>query len=192
MRPELGLANGRRVHNVKQSAASTESGTQSGFWAELESLKTPTAKDVASAPKIGDQAPSTTLLNPPDGRKTIVLFLRHFAEKTFKTLATFSEKHKDAHCVAVSQSSAQATERWVPQVGGAWNTGIVDEGRDLYAKPSIWNRPTESRTRWQTSGAFAIDETGIVRWAHVSKAADDMPNFDAALVALGLNPNEST
>lgn len=119
----------------------------------------------------------------------------------------------------MSHSSDEATERWVPQVGGAWKADVVvDEGRDLYAnwglgtsstwhmvnpfalysvyrlgtEQGIWNRPTESGTRWQTSGAFAIDDTGIVRWTHVSKTADDMPDFDAALVALGLSPGEST
>lgn len=94
----------------------------------------------------------------------------------------------------MSHSSTDATERWVPQVGGAWETEIiVDEGRDLYATwglgvssawhmlnpfalysvyrlgkdQGIWNRPTESGTCWQTSGAFAIDGEGIVRWSRV-------------------------
>lgn len=136
------------------------------------------------------------------------------AEKTFKALAAVSDKHKDVvHCIAVSHSSAEATERWVPQVGGVWQTDIVvDEGRDLYAEwglglsstwhmmnpfslysayrlgadEGIWNRPTESGSRWQTSGAFAIDEDGMVKWEHISSTAADLPNFDAALEALGV------
>ncbi|POR37119.1 Uncharacterized protein TPAR_02616 [Tolypocladium paradoxum] len=190
----------------------------SGLWAELESFKTPAAKDVAPTPKVGSKAPSTSQLPLPDGRKTLVLFLRHcgcpFAEKTFKALTAVSDKHKNVvHCIAVSHSSAEATERWVPQVGGVWQTDIiVDEGRDLYAEwglglsstwhvispfalysayrlgadEGIWNRPTESGSRWQTSGAFAVDEDGTVRWEHVSSTAADLPNFGAALEALGV------
>lgn len=89
---------------------------------------------------------------------------------------------------------------------------IVDAGRELYAqwglgissawhvlnpwsmwsllslarKENIVNRPTESGNRWQTSGSFAVDKEGIVRWAKVAKAADDIPNFNEALEALGI------
>jgi hypothetical protein len=135
------------------------------------------------------------------------------AEKTFKNLTALSERYGNVHCVAVSHSSREATERWIPQVGGVWQTAvIVDENRDLYAKwglglsstwhafnpmalysvyrlgadEGIWNRPTESGSRWQKSGAFAVDEDGIVRWQHISNTADDLPNFDAALEALGI------
>ncbi|QPH16923.1 hypothetical protein C2857_001663 [Epichloe festucae Fl1] len=198
--------------------------TKSGFWAEIESLKFPEAKNVANEPTVGAKAPSTAKLPLPNGQKTIILFLRHcgcpFAEKTFKTLAAISDQHRDIHCVAVSHSSLEATERWVPQVGGAWQTEVVvDEGRDLYADwglglsstwhafnpfslysayrlgtdEGIWNRATESGSRWQKSGAFAVDGDGTVRWLHVSQTANDLPDLNAALRALGVNPTvEST
>lgn len=54
----------------------------------------------------------------------------------------------------------------------------------LGKQEGIWNRPTESGTRWQTSGSFAIDGDGIVRWSHPSESADDMLDFEAALKAL--------
>ncbi|KJZ76067.1 hypothetical protein HIM_04523 [Hirsutella minnesotensis 3608] len=119
----------------------------------------------------------------------------------------------DVHCIAVSHSSREAADKWVPQVGGAWKADvIVDEDRDIYAKwgvgissawhmlnpaalysahrlgadEGIWNLPTGSGNRWQTSGAFAVDGDGIVRWAHVSNTADDLPNFDDALKTLGV------
>lgn len=142
------------------------------------------------------------------------------AEKTFRSLAAISRKHQGRLvCVAVSHSSREATERWVPQVGGAWQTEvIVDEHRDMYASwglgiasvwhvmnpfalysvyrlgtdEGIWNRPTESGSRWQTSGAFAVDAAGIVRWVHASSAADDLPDFNAALDALGIDEGPST
>lgn len=91
---------------------------------------------------------------------------------------------------------------------------VIDEGRDIYAKwglgisstwhavnpvtlwsvfslgknEGIWNRPTESGSRWQTSGAFAVDRDGTIRWAHVSRTADDVPDLQAAATALGFPP----
>ena len=139
------------------------------------------------------------------------------AEKTYKQLTALSDQHRDVHFVAVSHSSTEATERWLPQVGGVWQTDvIVDDKRELYAKwglglsslwhtfnpmslynvyrlgqdEGIWNKPTESGSRWQTSGAFAVDADGTVRWTHVSKTADDLPNFDDALGALGIAKKE--
>lgn len=130
------------------------------------------------------------------------------AEKTFKTLAAISEEHQDIQCIAVSHSSAEATERWIPQVGGTWNVQvIVDEERDLYAlwglgtsstwyalaptvlwsayklgtTEGIWNRPAESGSKWQTGGAFAVDRLGYVTWSHPSRSADDMPDIGKAL-----------
>lgn len=85
--------------------------------------------------------------------------------------------------MAVSHSSPEATERWVIQVGGNWDVEVViDEERELYARwglgvattwhvlsplvlyrtlqlgkqENFWNRPTESGSRWQTAGAFAL------------------------------------
>lgn len=117
------------------------------------------------------------------------------------------------HLVAVSHSSAEATERWVVRVGGNWDVRVVvDEERELYAQwglgvgsawhvlgpralygalrlgrgEGIWNRPTESGSRWQTSGAFAIDASGTVRWAHVAASADDLPDLTRGLQSVGI------
>ncbi|KAI1200480.1 hypothetical protein F5X97DRAFT_321453 [Nemania serpens] len=138
-----------------------------------------------------------------------------FAEKTFKALTTLSTHYKDINFVAVSHSSSEATERWVVSVGGNWDVGVViDEERDLYAlfglgvsttwhvlspltlystlqlgkKENIWNRPTESGSRWQTAGAFAIDEGGLVRWRHIAARADDLADWDAAVQSVGVAP----
>ncbi|KAK5676378.1 hypothetical protein LTS10_011191 [Elasticomyces elasticus] len=48
----------------------------------------------------------------------------------------------------------------------------------------IWNRPTESGSRWQTAGFFAIDEEGIVRWGRAANRADEIPSFDAMVEAV--------
>ncbi|CAJ2506887.1 Uu.00g080730.m01.CDS01 [Anthostomella pinea] len=139
-----------------------------------------------------------------------------FAEKTFKDLTTLSNRHPEIHFVAVSHSSPEATEYWVVTVGGNWDVEVViDEQRDLYSQfglgvsttwhvmnpatlvkamrlakdENIWNRPTgQSGSRWQTSGAFAVDVGGTVRWRQVARSADDVPDLDAAVQSLGVTP----
>ncbi|KAK7728350.1 hypothetical protein SLS53_009261 [Cytospora paraplurivora] len=141
-----------------------------------------------------------------------------FAEKTFRDLTAFSIKHHpQIHCVAVSHSDQTATDSWVEHVGGAWETDlVVDEDRDVYAAwglglssywhavgpasiysavqlgrtQGIWNRSTESGSRWQTSGAFAVDKNGVVKWAAVARSASEIPDLDAALRALIEVPTE--
>ncbi|KAL2202008.1 hypothetical protein CC79DRAFT_164325 [Sarocladium strictum] len=202
---------------MTSTAEQTPAPPQSSFKQELNTLRTPAQKDVASPVQISSRAPSSPILPLPDGRPTLVVFLRHcgcpFAEKTFKALTALSSAYPSLHCVAVSHSSQEATDRWVPQVGGAWNVDvIVDEDRDLYAKwglgvssiwhmaspwvlysvyrlgqtEGIWNKPAESGSRWQISGAFAVDRSGIVRYAHVDRAADNVPKLDEAVKALGV------
>ncbi|KAH8894778.1 hypothetical protein GQ53DRAFT_642352 [Thozetella sp. PMI_491] len=182
---------------------------------EWQSLKTPAAKEVAPAPKVGDKAPSSEQIPFPSPKPVLIVFLRHcgcpFAEKTFKSLSKFSSAHPEIHCIAVSHSTQDATDKWVVEVGGEWEISVlVDYERDLYAQwglgisttwhalnpwslystyrlgkeEGIWNRATESGTRWQTSGAFAVDAAGIVRWAKVARTADDVPNLEDARKAL--------
>ncbi|KAI3397014.1 hypothetical protein diail_11341 [Diaporthe ilicicola] len=143
-----------------------------------------------------------------------------FAEKTFRNLTAFSIKHHpQIHCIAVSHSDEAATTDWVEHVGGAWETDVVvDEERDIYAAwglglssywhaigpfsiynavqlgktEGIWNRTTESGTRWQLSGAFATDRKGVVRWASVARTASEVPDLDAALKALIEVPTEAS
>ncbi|KAH8169532.1 ahpC/TSA antioxidant enzyme domain-containing protein [Sarocladium implicatum] len=190
---------------------------QSSLKQELATLKTPEHKTIADPVQVGSQAPSSSKLPFPDGKPTIVVFLRHcgcpFAEKTFKALTTLSTTHPSIHCIAVSHSDAPSTERWIPQVGGAWDVDVlVDDSRDLYAQwglgvssvwhmaspwvlysvyrlgkqEGIWNTAAESGSRWQISGAFAVDGEGVVKWAHVDKAADDVPDLRQAVQALGI------
>ncbi|KAI0180891.1 hypothetical protein GGR52DRAFT_522110 [Hypoxylon sp. FL1284] len=184
---------------------------------EWESFKTPPTKELSPVPKVGDKAPVHPNLTLPSDKPTVIVFLRHcgcpFAEKTFQNMTSLSVQHKEVHFVAVSHSSAEATERWVVQVGGNWEVEVaVDLERELYAQwglgvsstwhvlspltlyktlqlgkaEGIWNRPTESGTRWQTSGAFAVTPAGDVAWAKVAASADDLPDLDAALASLGV------
>ena len=89
---------------------------------------------------------------------------------------------------------------------------VVDEEKDVYAawglgassfahvlKPSsmmavitlsreegISNRPTESGSRWQTSGSFAVAADGTVRWGKPSSQASDVLDFEGAVEALSV------
>ena len=130
------------------------------------------------------------------------------AEKTFYDIRKVAGKNEDINFVAISHSDEQSTENWVTAVGGAWDVEvIVDDKRELYGRwglgtsslwhvlnpwslynvyklgkaEKIWNKPTESGSRWQTSGSFAVSADGVVAWASVAKAADEIPDFNAAL-----------
>lgn len=121
--------------------------------------------------------------------------------------------------MAVSHSSQRATDAWAALVGGGARDVdlVVDEGRDAYAawglglssywhavgpasiwaavrlgrSHGIWNRPTESGSRWQAAGAFAVDGGGVVRWAAAARSAGEVPDLDAALRALVEVPAEA-
>jgi hypothetical protein len=135
------------------------------------------------------------------------------AEKTFQQLRKLAGKNPGVNFIAISHSSEEATEKWIIAVGGKWDVSvIVDEDRELYAQwglpisttwhvlnpwslysvyrlgknENIWNRPTESGNRWQTSGSFAFDGQGVIRWASIAKNAHDIPDFNEALKALGV------
>lgn len=141
----------------------------------------------------------------------MLTFPSKVAEKTFRQLAHLSNKHPEVHFIAVSHSDQSATDKWIISVGGEWSVEvIVDEKRELYAAwglgvssawhvlnpwsmysvfrlakdEKIWNKGTESGTRWQTAGTYAVDTDGVVKWGGPAKAADDMPDLRAALKAL--------
>ena len=130
------------------------------------------------------------------------------AEKTFCDIRKVAGKNENINFVAISHSDEQSTENWVTAVGGAWDVEvIVDDKRELYGQwglgtsslwhvlnpwslynvynlgkaEKIWNKPTESGSRWQTSGSFAVLADGVVAWASVANAADEIPDFNAAL-----------
>lgn len=135
------------------------------------------------------------------------------AEKTFQQMRKLAGKNKDVNWVAISHSDEQSTEKWVIAIGGEWDVQvIVDDQRELYAQwglgtssawhvlnpwslygayrlgksENIWNKPTQSGSRWQTSGSFAVDNDGVVRCAVVAKVADEIPDFNVALKSIGV------
>ncbi|KAL8677486.1 MAG: hypothetical protein Q9186_006085 [Xanthomendoza sp. 1 TL-2023] len=134
-----------------------------------------------------------------------------FAEKTFLRLRSAASAHSNLCFLAISHSDQQSTDRWLEGVGGAGSIEIiVDDDRDIYAawglgvadfwhvlgpwglwnvyktgkEDGIWNRPTESGSRWQKSGSFAVDDKGFVRWGQPAPSADWLPDFEEAVRVL--------
>lgn len=50
----------------------------------------------------------------------------------------------------------------------------------LGKEKGIWNRPTESGSRWQAGGNFAVDASGSVAWAHTPAGAQEEPQWAEA------------
>ncbi|KAJ5917360.1 hypothetical protein N7466_010914 [Penicillium verhagenii] len=126
-------------------------------------------------------------------------------------MRTAATEHPEINFVAVSHSDQQSTDDWLGAVGGAGSVRvIVDADREIYAswglgviswghlfspggllavfkmgkEKGVWNRPTESGSRWQSSGHWAVDGEGYVRWGGPAARVDDMVNIAEAISAL--------
>lgn len=171
---------------------------------DLRTFLPPSPTTPARAPDIGDRAPELPLA--PDGRPTIVAFLRHagcpFAEATFRALR---ELPGELRVIAVSHATEDGTARWCEAVGGSGRVEVVvDSDRSVYAawglgrtslghfmgrrslrevqrlaRDGIRNRHP-SGTRWQTAGTYALDRDGVVRWRHLPEHAGDLPDLGVA------------
>lgn len=84
---------------------------KSGLAAEIESLKTPEVKDVAASPTVGAKAPSTTKLPLPDGKKTLILFLRHCGCPCKTSPQKAFPRRMNFHCKPLSSNSDRTGER---------------------------------------------------------------------------------
>lgn len=62
--------------------------------------------------------------------------------------------------------------------------GSIPGASKLGKDKGINVRPTESGSRWQTAGNFAVDSEGMIRWSRKDQRADDMPDFQDGLHAL--------
>lgn len=126
-------------------------------------------------------------------------------------MRTAATQHPDINFIAISHSDQRSTEKWLNELDGPGSVAvIVDAERQIYAKwglgvvslghvlspaslvnawklgkeQGIWNRPTESGSRWQSSGHWAVDQEGYVRWGGPAARADDVLNVDEAVKAL--------
>jgi hypothetical protein len=87
-------------------------------------------------------------------------------------LRTLANKYpNNLTCIAVSHSSAAATQKWIDLLGGAWNVSIViDEDRAAYAAwglglGSMWYvlNPTTQRQAWREKGWLAGSAAGAIQ-----------------------------
>ncbi|QIX00791.1 hypothetical protein AMS68_006308 [Peltaster fructicola] len=81
------------------------------------------------------------------------------------------------------------------QAYSAWGLGASSWGHFLSPsalyetyrvgkEEGFWNRPTESGSRWQQSGFWAVTADGIVRWGRATESAGDVPDFEDGVSAL--------
>lgn len=87
---------------------------------------------------------------------------RAVAQKTFLALRQLSTTHQlnGLTCIAISHSSAAATQKWLDLIGGAWSVQvIVDEDRAIYAAwglglSSVWYyfNPATQTAAWKEKG----------------------------------------
>jgi len=189
----------------------------SSLYAELLSWLTPPPVPLSRRPTRGSHAPSSSQLVLPcgDHKPAIIAFLRHcgcpFAERTLLRMRSCAARHSSVHFIAISHSSAAHTEKWLAEVGGAGDVGIiVDKERTLYAsfglgtvgwwhvlspwalwevvrvarEEGIQNRPTRSGNRWQSGGVFVVDGEGVVRLGEADASAGDVRDFEALVKSL--------
>ncbi|KAJ7203956.1 hypothetical protein B0H12DRAFT_1225574 [Mycena haematopus] len=196
------------------------------FRQELNSFWVPQAKPTQPPPAVGSKAPSSDRLHlpNPDGRPTIITFLRHCGCPcvTGTVAAKPTSRRKDIQSPPrhgrthprhlLRRGIAQRRKRDCPLGRRRRRRRVeilVDADRDIFAlwglgfvsraflSPSglwavyrlgkdegIWNRDTESGNRWQTSGSFAVDGEGMVRWGGPMQRAHEIPNFEEAVKIL--------
>lgn len=133
------------------------------------------------------------------------------AEKIFRQLRDVSEQHPDVHCIAISHSDKSATDKWLQDVGGSGKIEVlIDDEMKTFAEyglgySSFWAvlnpsslsaamnigknegidiRPTQSGSRWQTAGLFAVDGRGQITYSHPAKTSDDLGDLKEALQSI--------
>lgn len=134
-------------------------------------------------------------------------------QKLFLHMRSLANRHTGIHFIAVSHCTPDATSEWLKKLGGAWNVDVVvDQARELYAlwglgisnwghllhprngynqyllgkKEGVWGQQVgEGGCRWQTGGAYAVDDRGIVKWGGPMKSVDEHVVLEDGVRALG-------
>ncbi|KAK5656388.1 hypothetical protein OQA88_4769 [Cercophora sp. LCS_1] len=197
--PDLPWANNSTSSSPKRSSGPdgpVDGDDKSGNWPSWMTVKNlpltvqpwltpvPPPIPVANAPRVGEPAPldRDRELTFGNGKKVIVVFLRcvgcAFAQKTFTNLRTIATRFpNDVSCIAVSHSSAAATQKWIDLLGGAWNVQIViDEDRAVYAAwglglGSVWYvlNPTSTVAGFKEKGWLGASVAGSLQRSGVLK-----------------------
>lgn len=113
-----------------------------GLKSEFDSWFTPDNPETSEPPAIGQQAPSSSLIDLEPNKRTVITFLRHcgcpFAEKTFIRIREAAKTHRDIDFIAVSHSAEEDTQTWLkslPQHGSEPGNlrVIVDSKKEAFA-----------------------------------------------------------
>lgn len=78
--------------------------------------------------------------------------------------------------------------RWGLGASSAWHflsPWAIWDVVKIAREDGIYNRPTESGSRWQKSGAWAVDGQGYVKWGDTATKSGDIPDINEAVSALG-------
>ncbi|OAA65931.1 Thioredoxin-like fold protein [Niveomyces insectorum RCEF 264] len=108
--------------------------------ADHQTATSPPPNAVAPLPVVGDPAPATPELGLPRGKPTLLWSAsadKPVAERTFRALAALSAERPQLACIAVACATREAADRWIAEVGGAWETEVVVDDtadRPLYAR----------------------------------------------------------
>ncbi|KAJ5317054.1 hypothetical protein PENANT_c030G04237 [Penicillium antarcticum] len=172
---------------------------------ELSSWSSPSYIETSSAPSVGNKAPSCPQLVLPAVAEATFLTMRNAASQ-YPNINFMAISHSD-------KPSTDKWLEAIGGTGGASSASVsvlVDAEREIYAKwglgvvpwshvlspggllgvwkigkeNGIWNRLTESGSRWQCSGHWAVDEEGVVRWGGPAARADEVIDIEAAIGAL--------
>jgi len=130
-------------------------------------------------------------------------------------LRDMAEQNPGIQCIAVSHSDQPATAKWLKDVSGAGKVEVVvDDLQESFSTyglglSSLWAvlnptslsaainlgktegysvRPTESGSRWQEAGVFAVDASGKIVYSHKAQTSDDLGDLQAALSSVRASP----
>jgi len=119
---------------------------------------------------------------------------------SFKAISHSSGAATDAWLKSLPQHGSETSNLEMivdeqTEIYRAWGLGVATYAHvlspgSMYSlwklgqSDNIWNRPTESGSRWQMGGFFAVDGEGVVRWGRAAERADDVTDFREAIEAL--------
>lgn len=125
---------------------------------------------------------------------------RHHRDVDFLAISHSSPSHTDSWLASLPQAGSEPDNLRVVvdeqrEAYTAWGLGVSGYGHVLSPsamwevwrlgrEEGIWNRPTESGSRWQMAGWFGIDGEGVVRWGRVAESADEIPDFEEGVSAV--------
>lgn len=89
--------------------------------------------------------------------------------------------------IVVDDATRSLYRAWGLGYSGLWhvlNPSSLREALRIGKEEAIGVRSTESGSRWQRAGSFAVDKAGIVRWTAVPDKADEFPEFEEGIRAV--------